>query len=301
MLHCASLIVALAMSAVATQTTVGKTYAIKLKKSASGDSIQSDVQASDLFRIKLTDASGKIVQNDETKSSERFVFRELVLEAKPEDKKATRLEREYERVEIKARGETRTFPYVGKPLLIEKKGNRYEIQVKGGKALTFKEADFLFREFNQTGDDKIEDEYFLPKMPIALGETWKIETDRIVKSFQSGSPLECDAANASAVGKLLKVYTSSGRQFGVLAIQVSMPLRSASFGKDRIPFEKGARTLLTVTLDVCIDGTMESGEMSTQLDSSARGTFTGPDKKSYKMEISAQSDSKEVRRDVTRK
>lgn len=276
-------------------------YSIKLKKTGRGESTRSDLQATDTFRIKLTDSEGKVVQNDENKTSERFVYRETILEMKPEDKKPTRLERDYEKVEITSRGDTRTFAHVGKPVLIEKKNNRYEFQLKGGKALAPKEADFLSREFNDPNEEKIEDEYFLPKKAVAVGEKWKIETAPLIKNFQRGSPMECDAEGAAAVGKLLRVYERDSRRFGVLIIQVELPLKSVSFGKDKITLDKGGKALLTVTLDVCIDGSIESGEMTTQLDCNAKGTFSAPDKKMYTMEITAQSDSKELRKEMTGK
>src|SRR5262249_57996796 len=106
--------------------------------------------------------SGKSVQNQAQKTAQRFVYRDTILEKRPQDKRPTRLEREYERAEIAVPGKTQPFAYQGRTILIEKQEGVYRFHIKGGEELSEQDAFYLHREFNDAQPGKIDEEMFLP-------------------------------------------------------------------------------------------------------------------------------------------
>src|SRR5262249_15115622 len=135
--------------------------------------------------FKVIDAEGGAKEEKKDKVTVR-AYRETVLE-KAEGKKATKLRREYEKARVKEKGKERTLPYEGKTVLIEKKGDKYEFEIEGGKPLTGKDAEELEKEFNEHTIDAAKlDKLMLPPKPVAVGESWKIDAAAVVKELLGG-------------------------------------------------------------------------------------------------------------------
>lgn len=294
---------ALGLTILLTATAQGadETYTIRLKRAARGETVATETESSQQMRVRLKDTDGNTVKDQENKSSEQFNYREAVLEKKADDKRPTRLERTYEKAELTAEGKKQSFPYEGKTVVIEKKGDRYQFRIKDGDELTGAAAAYLDREFNSPDQSKLDDEMFLPKKPVALAEAWPIDVGPLAKSFEKMMPVQIDVERARASGKLVKVYQKDGRQYGILQLKVELPLKQAQFGNNKVPFKNLAKAVVETTLDGCIDGSVESGEMQSQMEFSATGPIKGGDGKDYQLSISTKGSSKEVRRPAEKK
>src|SRR5262249_247680 len=121
----------LAILVAATDLRGQEPIAIKLKQVGPGESYWLDQRSEVEFQLEVT-GDGKGGQNQAKKTAQRFVYRDTILEKRPQDKRPTRLEREYERAEIAVPGKTQPFAYQGRTILIEKQEGVYRFHIKGG-------------------------------------------------------------------------------------------------------------------------------------------------------------------------
>lgn len=153
--------------------------------------------------------------------------------------------RVYEKYEVKG-GKDVPVPPLNSPITISKKDGKYTFASE--KPL----GDFgkkLEDEFNKTDEPTTKD--FLPGKPVRPGDSWKIDPAKFVKSLGK-EKLNIDGAKTTMSGKLLKTYQKDRKQFGVLELRATFPVKD--LGPDAPPLKRGALTM-SVTADVCIDGT----------------------------------------------
>ena len=274
--------------------------AIKLKQLDQGESCWVDQRSEVEFLMQLT-ADSRVTEKQEQKSSLRFTFRETVLAKQPKDRRPTRLEREYEKAEVAAQGKTHAFPYQGWTVLVEKENDHYQFRIKGGDKLSEQDAPYLYREFDDSGPGRIEEQMFLPKRPVAVNESWKIDAAPLVESFEKSSPFRVEAAKVTAAGKLLKIYRRDERRYGVLSVRVDLPLTTYTLAENKVTLKDGSRAVIDATVDVCIDGSSVDGKMDIATEVSASSTRTGPDGKDYLMTVTIRNRGKELRADLARR
>jgi hypothetical protein len=232
------------------------TYSIKVKTLGKGDTGQVAKDESVEFHI-VTSKGGKVVDDKKVNANEQLKYKEEILEKEP-GKRATKLRRTYEKAISTADGKETQLPYHGKTLMVQKADGKYTFQIEKGEVLKEKEIPTLVQEFSKEVDeDKIRD-LLLPKNAVTVGASWKLDKDglKTLLSQESGD-FKIDAANSSGTGKLVKAYKKDGKQYGVIQFDIEAPLESF-MGQ---AFEKGAKINTSLNLDVCIDGSEDSGTL----------------------------------------
>jgi hypothetical protein len=309
MLRKLSLLGILALLAAAAPVSVDDTYTIKLKKGQKGAVFTQHKQSSEESSVKIEGPDGKLLQekNDTRKATEEY--KETILE-KEKGKKATKLRREYIKAVLKINDNEKELPYQGKTILIEKKEDgKYHFTIEGGAELKGKDAEELNRAFNKEGgsdsDEDALEKAILPPKPVKVNGTWTIDADAIVKSIQRSTKqtLPVDKSKTEGKGKLLKAYKKEGKQFGVLDIEVRMPLKGDfPLGRDQgAPIQEGSKMVLHLKADGCIDGTSSDATLEGSMEIDAKATFKGPDGNDYKLTLHAKQTSKETEKDLAKK
>jgi hypothetical protein len=168
--------------------------------------------------------------------------------------RATRLKRKYEKATVTADGETKTLPYEGKTVLIEKKGEKYTFRIEGGDELSGADARELDSQFNQWGtvSDEQMEKAILPNKAVKVNEEWQLDPAALAQAFKDA--VELDPAKTSGMGRLERAYKKGGRQFGVLVFRLKIAPRALLEKGKRVPLEPGAAWTTNVRWDVCIDG-----------------------------------------------
>jgi hypothetical protein len=253
---------------------LGDTYSIKIKRSGKESVTQHKREETEDSHIKLEGPDGDALNDKKESKTTIEEYKETILEKK-KGKRATKIRRQYSKAVVKTNGKEQTLPHAGKTLLIEKKGDKYHFTIEGGEELKGKDAESLNRVFNKPNDDDSDndelDKVFLPKKPVAVNDTWKIDPDELIKAMAKDPQqrLPVDKSKATGKGKLLRAYKKNGRQYGVFDIEVKLPLKGEfPLGKDtKAPIREGSATM-HMKVDACIDGTSSDAvaEMSMTMD-----------------------------------
>jgi hypothetical protein len=232
---------------------------LKLKDSVQGDTIQVEKKSTERSSVKFTDSQGNNLQNKEENKTQHLVYRETVLQKQAGERKPRKLQRHYDKAEVKIGDDTRKLPYDGKTVLIEKKGGSYGFQIEGGDELTGKEAEELDHEFNKQGDAPADfNKLMLPKKPVRVGESWSFDMKALIRDLEKSAPMEFDAASAKGSAKLIKAYQQEGRQFGIVEYRLEFPMKAFKMEGQKAPIDEGAVMVITARVDGCIDGTLNS-------------------------------------------
>jgi len=144
-------------------------------------------------------------------------------------------------------------------VLIEKKEGFYRFSVEGGALLEDEATRLLDREFNREDDLDLQ-RLILPGRAVRLDETWSIDMAPVARAWQGTTAMAIAAARSTGTGRLAKVYRKDDHLYGVMAFRLEMPIASLGVEKSVRP-DAGARVLMDITLDCCIDGTSSSGTL----------------------------------------
>ncbi|HYT92017.1 MAG TPA: hypothetical protein VEL76_25100 [Gemmataceae bacterium] len=236
-------------------------FTIKIKKAAEGETTRAEKKEQGTEQTKIADNNGNLLKEEAKKHSKHAVYKETVLEKKASQPRPVRLKRQYETATVTENGEKKTLPYQGKTVLIEKKGERYTFKIEGGEELTGEDAKLLNEEFNKKGkfDEDTFEKLFLPGKAVKVGETWKLDTQVIVKALREEGKMELDADKLKATGSLTKAYKKDGKQFGVIVLRIEVAPKAFGDGGMIIPLQPGAKLSIEATVDTCIDGTSSTG------------------------------------------
>jgi hypothetical protein len=252
---------------------------VKLKELAEGQATRVEVKDVSIFKVKSVlekeKDSGKF---EEVKVEKHLLYTEHVLERPDMGKPPTRLKRVYDKAEMRgAKGpdgkEQPQLPYHNQTLLIEKNGQRYEFRIEFGPAVM--DEPNLEAEFNGV-DLETQKRLFLPPGPVAAGKTWSIDAKQLLHGFDKTAQVTVGKAEGS--GKLVKVYDSDGRKYGVVECTIELAFKDTS----RDDKAKGELTTdqslkLKITFDGCIDGTFADGRVTMTSEYSGTTVFRGAD------------------------
>src|SRR5579884_1142882 len=251
-------------------------YTIKVKEPVKGEIVQ--IERSEAFSnaTKIADNAGKALVDRADKGLAVASYKETILEQEGK-KRPTKLRREYDKAQIKVGDKTVELPYHGKAVLIEKqKDNKYHFRIENGNELSGPDADALDKEFNASGgsEDKFDlEKHLLPKVPVKLHDTWRIDMQALAKDFTANTNMEVDLTKAAGTGQLKKVYDQGGRPFGELHFLVDLPLKSVPGGPGmpNVPLQTGSKASIDVTLNVCIDGSTVAGTLQGRMKMNMQG------------------------------
>ena len=137
-----------------------------------------------------------------------LVYVDEIIENPKNAKRATKLNRTYEKAVQTNDGNSKKLSVEGKTVLIEKKGEKYTFTV-GGKPVAEDVRRMLSDEFDRTEGKDVRDIMF-PRMAVKPGESWKIDGDEMAKAIGDKGPIFA-RDKVTATGTLVKTY-KTGRQ-----------------------------------------------------------------------------------------
>ncbi len=244
---------------------------IKFADAKAGD--KSRVTEEETATTTTTFQVGGKDQKKEEKFSKTFVYvDEVVTAGAGAGKKALKSKRTYEKAEITKDGKAEDAGVVGKTVLIEKKGDKYEFTVDG-KALTGPVARELDRVFNQP--DGPGTPAFFPETPVKPGDSWKIDPKKALAGL-SNDNIQIDIDKATATGKLTKTYKKDGATFGVFEVKAELPIKGLG-PKTPVTVKPASTMSMTITGDGNIDGTMTAGSQQSKMKITIEGSTMGID------------------------
>jgi hypothetical protein len=234
---------------------------LKLKKPGKGDVVKETKTTTETVKVTVMGTD----QNQEAVT--KLVYTEEVLEKPAGAKRPTKLKRVYETAEITKQGTTDDLGLVGKTVLVEKAGDSYKVTVDGLEP-SVAAAVVLKKEFRK--EKEVTDEHFLPKTPVKVGDTWKIDMAPLAKD--AAGELEMDADKSSGTGKLTKLYDKGGHKFGTIEVTLDLAVsKIGEAGGQSVELAAGSKLTATAILDFCIDGTAVGGAAKMTV----KGEFTG--------------------------
>jgi len=238
---------------------------LKLKRPGPGDVTKDTKTVTEDTKLSFTVMG--MDQNQEQQAVSKFVYTEEVLEKPAGARRPTKLKRIYETAEINKKGEKEDLGLVGKTVLVEKDKDTYKITVDG-KEPTGTALIVLAKEFRK--EKEVTDEHFLPKTPVKVGDTWKIDMAPLARD--ASGELDMDADKSSGTGKLTKVYDKGGKKFGTIEVKLDLAVsKLGGGGGQEVELKAGTKLTATAVMDMCIDGSAAGGSAKMTV----KGDFTG--------------------------
>jgi hypothetical protein len=275
------------------------TYTIKIKEAGKGDAVRVDATDKTDSQSRLVDADGKALLEKGEKTEKVSVYRETVLDKEAGKRRATRLQRHYDKAQVTTNGKTQDLPYQGKTVLIEKKDGTYHFRVEGGAELEGDDARLLNEEFNKSGDEDFDiQKAVMPGKAVALNDSWKLDMGPLTATFTKATKMQIDADKSAGTGKLAKVYEKDGARFGVMELHLEMPIKEIGEGKNKVTLQAGSKWTMDITLDGCIDGSRLDGTRQSVSKIEATGQVPLPDGKEAKLTVTASGDSRETSKEA---
>jgi hypothetical protein len=238
---------------------------IKLKERGEGEAALIKKKETTNTKVKVTDGKGNVVVDRTETKTELQEYTETILK-RQDGKLPTKLERAYSKAQTTQDDKTSDGPLHGKTVLIEKKGEKYTFTYKDGTEVTDKALEALARSFEKKSEESAEiEKMVLPKGPVKVGQSWKIDMPKIVAEFAKQGEMALDADKATGNGTLVKAYKKNGQQYGEMKFKMEMPVMSIGKGNQQLKFMAGAKIAMDLTLDGCIDGTADAGLMKMKM------------------------------------
>jgi len=272
------------------------TYPIKFKGETEGDVGQVDRTETTIVTTKVVDGAGKALVDQKKTVVDTSSFIETVKKCE-KGKTATLVERKYDKAIMTTDGEKKELPYQGKTVVIEKKGGKYTFSVDG-KALAGDDAASLSKEFKDTADDKFDFVKALqPKDAVKVNGSWKLDMEPYLKDIRKDGNVEVDADKCKGTCTLMKAYKKDGMQFGEVKVEMTYPVKSLGSGAMKLVGQEGSVATLDLTLDVCIDGTAQTGTSKANMKLDLKSSPDGM----VKINVSMQNKVEEIRKDLSKK
>jgi hypothetical protein len=271
-------------------------YTIKLKEVGKGESVQVERAFSETGETQIESAKGAQKQVD--KKLQNFSFKETVLEKTGQDR-PTALRRVYDKAEITANDKTQKLSLQGQTIVIEKKDGKYRFQIPQGND-SAESAKVLSEEFSR--DESLDlRRLFLPRRPVAVKDPWTLELTPLIKELSRSWLVDAD--KVAGTGKLVEVRKDqAGRLFGKMEFHIELPLKErVTAGGEKVPLQPGAKINVDMTLDACIDGSLESGVLKSEQNLSATALIRSKDGARIKMVLDSKALRQETRKEVATK
>ena len=243
-------LLALAASLAAGQDAVE----IKLTPLKPGDRVKVTVDD----RVKSTtavDVKGKTQTKEDEEIRTAVYVNEIITPGPDADSRPLKARRTYEKYAARKEGRDEPGPPLGKAILIEKKGDRYEFTL-GGKPLDGPFAKVLAKEFNKPEGPKTSD--LLPAKAVKPGESWKIDAARFVGGLAESDKIPLDPKKAAMTAKIVKTYKKNNKLHGIMEFTLDSPFKEVT--EDGVTIKAGSTLAVKFTVDACIDGTDASAD-----------------------------------------
>lgn len=115
---------------------------------------------------------------------------------------------------------------------------------------------------------------FLPKTPLAVGETWTPDLKSLADDLAEQGRMDVDVPKASGTGTLKSVAVRDGATFGQLSVALELPVLKMG----PMNFDTPLPVRISAVMDVCIDGSRPDGEASLTMETKGSPAFEVPRK-----------------------
>lgn len=256
-LTCAALLLAVALPVAADDA-----YTIKLYKEKEGDVFKKTT-------VKKTDgtvvfAIGDMKGNEKQKGKEDVAYTEEILKWPADAKRATKLQRTYEKVDKTSdKGEEMKSYLVGKTVVVDRSKDKPAYTVDG-KPPTDDQQKELDAEFGEEKSD-FDKHDMLPGKAVKVGDTWTLDKKKVIAALGAKSKFGFDEEKSSFTGKLVKAAKKDGALHGTLEFTLKFAVTEFPLGPNMaVPTEAGSAMTIKATIDCCLDGTVpgEKSEMA---------------------------------------
>ena len=272
---------------------------IKLKERGEGEAALVKKNETTSSKVTVADGQGNVVLDQKEVKTEIVEYKETVFKRKP-GKAVTKLQREYGKVQSGKDGALEDGALAGKTVLIEKVLDKFVFTYKDGEAVEGDAATALTKDFSKKSDSNAElEKLVLPTKAVKTGESWKIDMPKIVEELIKQGPMELDGAKSKGEGKLLKTYKKNGALYGEMLFKMVMPILTIGKGQQQLKFSDGAKIVMDMAFDVCIDGTSEAGTLKLKM--LMVGTATVPAAPGTVATLNVSVDATQVQIDATKK
>lgn len=231
---------------------------IKIASPQAGQRVKVTIDEKTNTKTVFT-VAGKEQAKDEVKTKS-LIYIDDVIENPKNERKANKLKRTFEKALLSKDGTEKTLPVEGKTVLIEKNDGKYSFKLDGPE-LDGESLKLLEDEFNKP-DQKDSRDVMFPKKAVKPGETWKIDSDEILKAIGTGGPT-FDKNKVAASGTLVKTYKKDGRQYGVIDFVFEAPI--TGFGENSPLTVKEGKMIMKLSGDGCTDGSTPTGTSTQKL------------------------------------
>jgi hypothetical protein len=251
----------LAALALAGAARAEDTYTIKLKHwPDAGKSITVTDTSTQTSISNILDADGKPLgpKDDKHVQKQEEKYTETVLEKG--EKRPAKYKRVYEKAATSMDGKATSRSYEGRTIVFELKDGKYTVTAEGEKRLDAKDVEDLTRRANEDEGEK--DQLLLPSKPVKVGDTWKIDGKALAKAFANQAQGELDVDKSGGDGKLTKVYTKDGKQFGVVEMTLKLATKVTKLPPGITKFLEDPTIDMKLTLDTALDGSSTAGSLT---------------------------------------
>jgi hypothetical protein len=227
-------------------------YTIRLKPHGAGETTRYEDTLTTEMTTRHVDLGSGQVHERRDQSARRAVYQETVLERDPTTGQLTRFRRQCDTATLHLNQKESVLPYHGRAFIVERGPQGCRVKFEGAPL----PADFV-RDLEE-GFGKKKDvnlvEGMLPGKAVKVGEGWSFDPKPLLRAWPKPAQVRMDLEKATGAGKLTKVHQQNGRLFGVLELQVEVPVVGVDYGPRPATLEPGARMAFSLTLDGCIDG-----------------------------------------------
>jgi hypothetical protein len=264
----------------------GQPFTIKFKESGDGDVALVKKSDTTVTKVLVEDAGGGVLADQNETKGDTLEFKETTIK-RAAGKSPTKLMREYVKAQSVKGDTAEDWGLQGKTVLIEKKDKQFHFTYKDGSQVEGKAAAALAKEFGKKSDTSKEiEKMILPQKAVNVGESWKIQMAKIVTEL-SKEGMTLDATKATGKGTLVKAYKKNGRQFGEMRFSLDIPVATVGKGTATLTFAAGAKILMDLSLDACIDGSSDAGVMKMKMTMRGDATTKGAPGATVTLEVVA--------------
>ncbi len=229
-----------------------QTYKIQLKEYPDvGKKITQTGTETSKESVKVT-VMGMVVKDESKTKVKNITYTEETVtkgDGRPKAFKKT-----FTKATVTADGKTEKLPYEDRTILFEKKGEGYTAKAEGEPAL---DAKVLAELQDSVNTSEQLSRVFTPGKEVAVGDTWKIDIERVAAAFAKSLPL--DKEKSTAQGKLVKAYKKGNHQFGVLEYDLKLAVKKLG----PLDLKTPAPFQMKLTVDTAIDGSSTAGTLTT--------------------------------------
>jgi hypothetical protein len=271
------------------------TYPIKMRDIAQGDVYQIQKSETTTVKSKVVDATGKALQDMTQKTIETAVYKETILKCEA-GKSPTMVERKYEKAQLTTDDKKTDLAYQGKTVVIEKKDGKFRFTVDG-KELPESDAALLAKEFeHQTDEHNDVEKAILPKNPVKVNDSWKVDMEPFIKDAAKGGELELDPKRSKGTVTLVKAYKKDGKQYGEMKVALTLGIKTLGKGEQKLTADEGTVATLEFLLDGCIDGSVNNGTHKGTMEMNVKASVSG-----VQVNVVVQSKQDETRTELPKK